>query len=99
MFSPWIFGLWGFFMLLAIPYSAQARNPYRTLVGAYITFTLLFSLIAFILYGALFMTFVIAGNTETLGNNIQAMALFAICAGPAFFAARYQIQKEPADMG
>lgn len=87
--------LWGAFMMAAIFYTQEARHPATKPLAAYMIFTTVFSVAAFVIFGGLFLLLQRLDLTERLEHPLVAAAFLAAVFLPAFLLARRQLRKPP----
>lgn len=87
--------LWVALMLLAIPYARRARHPRAKPLAAYLTFVMLFSVGAAVMYTLLLMLLGWTGRLAYLRHLPGAAAFLAAVFIPAFLLGRWQLRKPP----
>lgn len=88
--------LWGAMMIAAAFYSEQRRHPAAKALAAYLIFVTVFSVTAFVIYGALILLLQALGRVALLSNPVLAAVFLLVVFVPAFLLARWQLKKPPA---
>ena len=87
--------LWTVLMLLAIPYVRRARHPRTRPLAAYMTFVVLFSVGAVVMYSALLLLLDWTERLDWLHRPLAATIFLALVFIPAFLLGRWQLKKPP----
>ena len=87
--------LWIVLMLSAIPYVRRARHPRARPLAAYMTFVVLFSVGAIVMYSALLLLLDWTDRLDWLHRPLGAAIFLALVFIPAFLLGRWQLKKPP----
>lgn len=87
--------LWGAFMMAAIFYAQEARHPDAKPLAAYLIFTSVFSLVAFVIFAGLLLLLQGLNLTERLEHPAAAAVFLVAVFLPAFLLGRWQLRKPP----
>ncbi len=97
MTNTWIaLVFWAGLLALAIPYVLYAKHPDQKPVAAISIFILIFSAIAFALYGAIVVILSAFDMAAVLRQPLAAVVFMLVIFLPAILVARWQIRKPPA---
>ena len=88
-------GLWAVFLVAAIFYTRQARNPRTQPLAAYLIFSALFTMTSFAIFAVVIIALNALGRTEFLDRPIAAAVFLLVVFVPAFLVATWQVRKPP----
>lgn len=87
--------IWGVFLIAAVLYTQRERHPSSKPLAAYLIFVTVFSVAAFVIFGAVVFLLQALGYGAVLGNPVVAVIFLILVFAPAFLLGRWQLRKPP----
>ncbi len=88
-------GLWLVMLVAFVPYVARTRHPASKPLGAYLSFTTIFTLVAYAIFGGILAVHGSVWPDMPLDGWIAAVVVLIVSFVPAFVAAAWMISKRP----
>ncbi|ESR23438.1 hypothetical protein [Lutibaculum baratangense] len=99
MFATWLWiafvALWGIALIAFIPHVRRNRHPESRPVGAYLSFVTVFSVAAYLIFGAILAIATGVWPGMPLGNWLAAIIVLLIVFVPSFLLATAMIRRRP----
>lgn len=92
---PIAIALWAAFLVAAVFYTQRERHPEAKPLAAYLIFVTVFSVAAFVIFGAVVFVLGLSGQSGLLSHPVAAVIFLILVFGPAFLLGRWQLRKPP----